>query len=207
MKPSAVSSGLVIMATKSPTFRPRRTRSSCDDTLRSTRTLDVLPVSGLGVDLVAKGVPAGLERRQHRPGDELVGVVGEKSAREHPWRTEPRRSRSGSAQDGHCPLACAPCSRWCPNAPPLRGRSSQIYPRVLRSALPDGSARMARRSHRTCRRSTASPRLCAPTGLESAAARAACRSSHARSASAIAAWPTVPPFGVVRNRVQPTAAA
>jgi len=33
-----VSSGLAINATKSPTFRPRRTRSSPEDTLRSMRT-------------------------------------------------------------------------------------------------------------------------------------------------------------------------
>ena len=38
--------------------------------------LDVLPVRGLGVDLVAESVPTGLER-QDGAGDEFVGVVDE----------------------------------------------------------------------------------------------------------------------------------
>ena len=38
--------------------------------------LDVVPIGGLGVDLVAERVPARLQR-QDRPGDELLGVVAE----------------------------------------------------------------------------------------------------------------------------------
>ena len=76
MKPSAVSSGLVINADEVTDLQAETDQVLPRGHLAVDADLDVLPVRGLGVDLVTEGVPAGLERH-HRAGDEFVGVVGE----------------------------------------------------------------------------------------------------------------------------------
>ena len=175
MKPSAASSGLVIGATKSPTVEAERDQVFPRRHLAVDADLDVLPVGGLGVDLVTEGVTAGLERH-HRAGDECVGVVAEDAypgARREPGREGSDRNQLEAAvvlEPAHHAADGVGVNHQCTvrfsDSP---GSSAMSAPRRVNEK---GTPKSLKMSPINC--ITASVR---PDGLGSAATPAACRSS------------------------------
>lgn len=201
-KPSAVSSGLVIRATKSPICRPRRTRSSRHDTLRSMRTstcsqpvgwVSISSPNAWPLDLSGRIVPvmnssgSSMKMRTRAPAANRAEKVPTGTSSSRPLSLSPRTMQPMVSE-------CTTSARSVVADSP--GSSAVSAPRRVSV---NGTPKSSRMSPITC--ITASVR---PDGLGVCSSASSVSTIHVRSASAMAAvWPTSSPFRS-GNRVQPT---